>query len=115
MYNENPKSEAIEGVQTVQIKSVQDLKDLMLNDMSYDINKDKTTRSEITNPYKELLKMAQTAETTGNPVTIAIYGLKEVSVPITLTNSNKKVSIKVYSPVVNTEFSISTVASGGSK
>lgn len=115
MYNENPKSEAIEGVETVQIKSVQDLKNLMLNDMSYDINTDQTTRSEITNPYKELLNMAKTAETTGKPVTIAIYGLKDVSVPVTLTKANKKVSVKVYSPVVNTEFSVSTVASGGSK
>lgn len=113
MYNEDANSDAIEGVKTVQIKNVQEMKDLLLKDKSYDHLKDKTVRSEITSSYKELLRMAQGAEATGKPVTIAIYGLNSVDVPITLTNDNKAVSIKVYSPVVNTEFSVTTMASGG--
>lgn len=106
MYNEDPNSEAIEGVRVVTVNSVEELKDLILKDKSYDINKDKKTRAEINESYKELLSMVST----GKPVKIALYEMESKGISITLSDENKEVVVKVYSPVRNTEFSISTQA-----
>lgn len=106
MYNENPNSEAIEGVKVVTVNSVEELNNILLKDKSYDINKDKRTRSEINSSYKELISMVSS----GKPIKIALYEMSGKGINLTLTDSDKEVKVKVYSPVNNTEFSVSAQA-----
>ena len=106
MYNENPNSEAIEGVKVVTVNSVEELNNILLKDKSYDIKKDKRGRSEINSSYKELISMVSS----GKPVKIALYEMSGKSISLTLTDSDKEVIVKVYSPVQNTEFSVSAQA-----
>lgn len=106
MYNENPNSEAIEGVKVVTVNSVEELNNILLKDKSYDINKDKRTRSEINSSYKELISMVSS----GKPIKIALYEMSGKGINLTLTDSDKEVKVKVYSPVTNTEFSVSAQA-----
>lgn len=106
MYNENPNGEAIEGVRTVDVGSIQQLKDLLLVDKSYDMEKDSKTRSEINNAYTELLKMASNAEASHKTIKIALYEKVAKSISVTLDSGDKKVDVKVYSPVTNTEFTV---------
>jgi hypothetical protein len=100
MYNDNPNSEAIEGIKTIEVSSVQQLNDILLKDKSYDINKDKRTRSEINSSYQELIAMVSK----GDVVKIAIYEKSGNPINLTLTDENKAVNVKVYSPVQNTEY-----------
>jgi len=106
MYNDNPNSEAIEGVKVVTVNSVEELNNILLKDKSYDINKDKRTRSEINSSYKELISMVSS----GKPIKIALYEMSGKGINLTLTDSDKEVKVKVYSPVTNTEFSVSAQA-----
>ena len=106
MYNENPNSEAIEGVKVVTVNSVEELNNILLKDKSYDIKKDKRGRSEINSSYKELISMVSS----GKPIKIALYEMSGKGINLTLTDSDKEVKVKVYSPVNNTEFSVSAQA-----
>lgn len=106
MYNDNPNSEAIEGVKVVTVNSVEELNNILLKDKSYDINKDKRTRSEINSSYKELISMVSS----GKAIKIALYEMSGKGINLTLTDSDKEVKVKVYSPVTNTEFSVSAQA-----
>lgn len=102
MYNENPNGEAIEGVRVVTVNSVEQLNDILLKDKSYNLDRDNRTRSEINAPYKELLSMVSS----GKAVKIALYEKVGKGISLTLSNDNKEVKVKVYSPVKNTEFSV---------
>ena len=102
MYNENPASEAIEGVKIVDVSSAKQLNDILLKDKSYDISKDKRTRSEVNSSYQELISMVSK----GQSVKIALYNKVSSDIDLKLSSSDKKVVVKVYSPVKNTEFSV---------
>lgn len=104
MYNEDPNSDAIRGVKIVDIKNVDELKSLLLNDKSYKMGV--SNRSETDIPLAELIKMATDAEKSGKPMKVAIYSLEIKDLDIKLSNNDKKINIKVYSPVKNTKFSI---------
>ncbi len=106
MFNDNPNGEAIKGVRTVDIKTVQELKDLLLVDKSYDMTKDNKTRSEINASYTELLKMVSNAEASHKTIKIALYEKVAKDISLTLDKNSKEVKVKVYSPVENTEFSV---------
>ena len=106
MKMENPNIDATQNMDIVNVKSVEELKNLMQVNMNYDVMKDKANLSEVNAPYKELIKMVENAGDKG--LDVVIYKTTPQVIQYDVDGTDKKVEVKVYSPVEKTQFKVHT-------